>query len=216
MLARPKAAAQQTVVVKLLQPHRVVHIGLPTRHVLDVASIDEQHFEASRFENLEYRHPIHARRLHRDRCDSDRLQPVGEPMQVAGEAPERTNWLRISVRWYPDHVEGRPYVETGCIGVNGNQGARRGLHASRGLCHRLCSKKPTRRGGRQDTFLNGIAERHQSQVRGHPRAMFFSGLEAPKGGRPLLSETSRYATRSFLANRPSPPNDICRGSRELF
>ncbi len=51
--ARPIGAAQQTVAQQLLQPLAIQHIALTAADVLDVPGIDQQHFNAARFEQLE-------------------------------------------------------------------------------------------------------------------------------------------------------------------
>ena len=62
-LARAEAPAQEATLVELLQPLRVVDVGLATGHVLGIARVDQEHLEASRFKHLEDGNPIHAGRL---------------------------------------------------------------------------------------------------------------------------------------------------------
>ena len=59
------------MLVELLQPLGIVHVGLAARDILDVARVHQQHLEAAGFEDLEDRNPVHARRLHGDRRDAD-------------------------------------------------------------------------------------------------------------------------------------------------
>src|SRR4051794_36043036 len=68
-ITRSKATAQQSVLVELLEPLRIVHVGLAARHVLRVTSVDEKHLEATSLKNLEHRYPVHAGRFHRDGRD---------------------------------------------------------------------------------------------------------------------------------------------------
>ena len=104
-LAWTEAAAQQPVLVQLLEPLRVVDVRLPPRHLLDVARIDQHDLEAAGLEDLEDGNPVHARGLHRDGRDADGVQPVGERVQVATEGAERPDRRRVTVRatattWY--------------------------------------------------------------------------------------------------------------------
>jgi len=181
-IAWTEAAAEKAVFVKLLQPLCVVHVGLAARHVLRVPRVHQQHLEAASLKDLEYRDPVHARRLHRDGGHSDSLEPVGERMQIAGETLERPHRLRVAVRGYRHHVKRRADIQTRRVPMHRCERSP-GLVAlpSLRLCH--CAPPKNRRGGMGEliNFLNGIADRrHQSQVRSHPRAMFFYGLEAPK------------------------------------
>ena len=77
-VARAEAAPEQPVLMELLQPLRIVHVGLAARDMLDVARVHQEHLEAARLENLEHRNPVHARRLHGDGRDADLREPVGQ------------------------------------------------------------------------------------------------------------------------------------------
>src|SRR4051812_2053287 len=105
VIAWSEAAAEQPMLVKLLQPRGVVHVALSARYVLPCAGIYSKHFEASCFEYLESGSQVHARRPHRDRRNADRLEPIREPMQITGEALERPDGLWISIRWYSNDVK---------------------------------------------------------------------------------------------------------------
>jgi hypothetical protein len=86
-----KAGTEQPVRVELLDPLRVVDVGLAARHVLRVARVDEHDLEPTRLEDLEQRDPVDTGRLHRDRVDAETDKPVGERDQIRGEARnERT------------------------------------------------------------------------------------------------------------------------------
>ena len=71
-----KAAAQQAVLVQLLEPLRIIDIGLAPRNVPGVPRIDEQHLEPALFQNLVDRNPVDPRRLHGDGADADGLEPI--------------------------------------------------------------------------------------------------------------------------------------------
>jgi hypothetical protein len=92
------AAAQQPVLVQLLEPLRVIHVRLPSRHLLDIAGIDQHDFEPAGLKDLEHGNPVHTRGLHRDGRDTDGVQPVGERVQVTTEGAERPDRCRVPVR----------------------------------------------------------------------------------------------------------------------
>src|SRR5581483_9098760 len=84
-------------------------------------------------QDLVYRDPIDARRLHRNRRDPYTAQPVRQPMQVAGEATKRTHGLFIPARWDGNDVERRADVDASRVPVNDRErgrGALRGRHQS--------------------------------------------------------------------------------------
>ena len=114
-VAGTEAPAQQPVLVELLQPLRIVHIRLAAGDVLDVARVDQQHLEPARFENLEDRNPVHAGRLHGDRRDADRREPIRQLVEIAAEGAEGPDRLVISVARHGDHVKGRADVDPGGI-----------------------------------------------------------------------------------------------------
>jgi hypothetical protein len=114
-VAGSEAPAQQPVLVDLLQPLRIVHIRLPAGDVLDVARVDQQHLEATDFENLKDRNPVPAGRLHRDRRDAHGRQPIRQLMEIATERAEGTDRSVIAVARYGDHVKGRAAVDAHSI-----------------------------------------------------------------------------------------------------
>ena len=59
LVCRAECPAQQTIAVQLLQPLAVQHIGLATRHVLDVPGVDQQYRQASALQNLVHGDPVH-------------------------------------------------------------------------------------------------------------------------------------------------------------
>jgi hypothetical protein len=77
-LAWAEAAAQQPVLVQLLEPLRVTDIRLPPGHLLDVTRIDQHDLEPAGLKDLEHGNPVHARGLHGHGRDADGMQPVGE------------------------------------------------------------------------------------------------------------------------------------------
>jgi hypothetical protein len=117
-IAGPEAAAEEAVLVQLLEPLGVADVGLPAGHVLHVARVHEDDLEASLLQDLEDRYPVDARRLHRDCRDAGRRQPVGELVQVGREAAKRAHGLLVTIGCNSGDVERRSNVEAGGIRVN--------------------------------------------------------------------------------------------------
>ena len=117
-VAGTEAPAQQPVLVELLQPLRIVHIRLPTGDVLDVARVDQQHLEPARFENLKDRNPVHAGRLHRDRRDAHRREPIRQLVEIAAEGAEGADRSVVAIARHGDHVKGRADVDAGGIWID--------------------------------------------------------------------------------------------------
>lgn len=80
---RDEARADEAVGEQVRDPHRVVHVGLATGHVLDVARVRQDEVEVA-VQHVPDRLPVHARRLHRDVRDRVRGEPFrkGEPFFV--------------------------------------------------------------------------------------------------------------------------------------
>jgi len=106
------------MLVELLEPLGVVHVGLPARDILDVARIHQQHLKAAGFEDLEDRNPVHARRLHRDRRDTSLLEPIGQSVEIATERPERANRCVVSITRHRDDVESGADIDAGSLWVD--------------------------------------------------------------------------------------------------
>jgi len=117
-VAGPEAPAKQPVLVELLQPLGIVHIRLSAGHVLDVAGVDEQHLEPAGFENLKDRNPVHAGRLHGDRRDAHRREPLRQLVEITAEGAEGAHRPVLSVARHGDHVKGRTDVDPGGIWID--------------------------------------------------------------------------------------------------
>jgi len=74
---RSKAGAQQAIRVKALQPLRIAHVCLATRHMLGVTGIDQKYLEATLVEQFINRDPVDAGRFHNDRRDAAFSEPIG-------------------------------------------------------------------------------------------------------------------------------------------
>jgi len=59
--------------------------------------IDEEDFEAPRFQDLEQRNPIDAGGLHGDGIDAALFQPVGQLQQIGGKGGKSLHRVRVSV-----------------------------------------------------------------------------------------------------------------------
>ncbi len=58
ILSGVKATTQQSVLMQLLKPLGVIDIGLSPRHLLNLASIDQQYFQATGLENFKQGYPV--------------------------------------------------------------------------------------------------------------------------------------------------------------
>jgi hypothetical protein len=76
-----EARADEAVGEQVGDPHRVVHVGLATGYVLDVARVREDQVEVA-VQHGPDRLPVHAGRLHRDMRDRVRGEPLGKGEQI--------------------------------------------------------------------------------------------------------------------------------------
>ena len=106
------------MLMELLKPLGILYIALAARDMLNVARIHEQDLEASSFQQLEDRNPVHARRFHGDRRDASCLEPIGQSMKIAAERPEGPHRLFIAVGGHGDDMERRPDIEPSRIRVD--------------------------------------------------------------------------------------------------
>ncbi len=90
--------------------------------MLDVAGVDQEAPDATRFENLEDGDPVDAGGLHRHRVHAAGEQPIGEGFQVGSEGSETAHRL-AGVVWAdgdPDFAAAD--VEAGRVGMDDSQG----------------------------------------------------------------------------------------------
>ena len=123
-LRRAETAAQQAEDGQVAQPFAVGHVTLSAGDIFHVAGVDQDDVEAARFKNLEHRDPVDPGRLHRHMRDPRRREPVGEPMQIAGEGGERTDRHRIAIRGNRDEMFGRPAIDAGGVRMQPFKGRR--------------------------------------------------------------------------------------------
>ena len=173
--------------MELLQPLRVVHIGLPARHVLHVARVHQQHFKAACFEDLEDRNPVHAGRLHRDRLDTDAAEPIRHFVQIAAEAPECTNGLFVLIATHRHDVKRRPDIQPSGVLIDRNHLPRRSSVCLLPLFwHQSTSVgEAESRGGGKDQFpkRDRLDDVTNIKSASRPQTMFFYGFaEHQKAG----------------------------------
>ena len=126
------------MLVKLLQPLRVSHIGFAAGHMLGISRVDEQDLEFARFEDLKHRNPLHARRLHGYRRNTNRGEPIRQLMQIAAEGADGSHWVLVSLRWHGHDVERRPMSTPAALGwIVESCPDRRSLSLLRGIRHLL-------------------------------------------------------------------------------
>src|SRR5712671_2920176 len=71
----PEGRAKQAHCVQVLKPLAILDVCLPPWYVLHMTGIDKKNLESPRFEQLEKRYPVHARRFHCYCLDLAVLQP---------------------------------------------------------------------------------------------------------------------------------------------
>jgi hypothetical protein len=118
-LARTKTGAQQSVLVKLLQPLRIVDVGFASRHVLDVSGVYQQHLKSARLENFIHRYPVDPGRFHRDRLDPRFSEPIRQFAEVRGKAPKRAYRALAAVFADGNYVKRRADVDPGSGWIDG-------------------------------------------------------------------------------------------------
>ena len=76
---RPKTRPEEADAVQVTDPLAVGDIGLPARHILEMARIDEEHLEAAGLQDLVDRNPVHPGGFHGHTGHATGRQPIGEP-----------------------------------------------------------------------------------------------------------------------------------------
>jgi hypothetical protein len=104
--------------VELQQPLALLDVALAPREILGVPRVHQINLKAPSVEDLVDRNPVDAGRLHRDRGHAALLQPVGQPMQVGGEALKATNRVGIPIRPDRDVVGAVADVDPGGVGMH--------------------------------------------------------------------------------------------------
>ena len=160
--------------MEFLDPLAVHDISLASRDVLHVTSVDEHHLEASLFEDVVDRDPVHAGGLHRHGVDAAGLKPVDHAIQVRRERLESADRFRISIDRHGHVVVPGPAVDPCGIGLDplerlrllclGRAGtlASNAVTFHRLLLHARGVVSNRGQGAVVDILLNGITQaRHQ-------------------------------------------------------
>ena len=204
-----EAPAEEADRVEFAQPLTVLDITLAAGDVFDVAGVDEQHLEATRFEDVVDRDPVDPGGFHGDAGDATGDEPVGEPLEVGGEGPEGSDGGGVPIGRDGHIVLGGATVDAGDIdldAVEHGRGATRRvggpaaivlhgmlLHTARGI--------RDQGGGVESTLLNGITHDGVSPVIKPrlPGPRYDTGLRVAPLGRsasgPGCSAHSRHASR---------------------
>src|ERR1700704_5227457 len=82
----PEARPQQPDRVQILDPLAVTYVALPSGHTFQIMRIDQIDLEPALLQDLKQRDPVPPRRLHCHRLNPAPAEPIGQCMQVAGEA----------------------------------------------------------------------------------------------------------------------------------
>ncbi len=156
----------------MLDPLRVVDVGLAPRYGAGLARIGQHDVRSVALENLVNRNPIHPSRLHRHRGDSLLDQPIGHAFQVGGKRLEGLHRLFGEINGHCPHGSAnrcrcRPH-------------ARESLAALPLRTARLHENPPLTgcagRGlGSDHIPKRGHEARHHSRVRSFPWVRFFDG-----------------------------------------
>lgn len=95
LLGGSERGAEQPITVQPLQPLAVEYIALgAARRMAGLTRIDQEHFEAPRFQQFKQGYPVDARRFHCDRRDAALRQPIGQAKEVFGASAEGTDMSR--------------------------------------------------------------------------------------------------------------------------
>ena len=93
--SRTEARAQEAHAVEFLQPFAIGNVALAPTDVVDVAGVDQDHFEAAFFQNFIQWNPVDPGRFHRDRLDPTLRKPIRQVVELGSEGAELTHGLMI-------------------------------------------------------------------------------------------------------------------------
>ena len=121
MFGGPKAGAQQTDGVQILQPLAVTDVGFATGEIFAVAGIDQTDFQPGGFEDLEEGNPIDAGGLHGDGFDATFEQPIAQGVEVVGESGEGADGSGVGVAGNSHLNGGGPDINPAGMRMEGGQ-----------------------------------------------------------------------------------------------
>jgi len=84
LLRRKEAALEQTQAQQSCQPLTVSHVGLPPRHVLDMAGVDQDHCDLP-LQNVMHGTPVNSSAFHGHHRAVIHRQPLSKTQQLIGE-----------------------------------------------------------------------------------------------------------------------------------
>src|SRR5271156_1866566 len=148
----PEACAKQTNRVKILDPLAIRNVAFASGNALQGMSVDQTHLEAALLQNLIQRYPVNAGGLHRYGANPAHVKPVGQRLQITGEACKHTRSLLISVRRQGNVNLLCPYVNARRIRLQHRRSANC-LHAWSGHDHPPLMPKNAARGANPCSLL---------------------------------------------------------------
>ena len=85
---------------------------------MDVAGVDQDHFEAAFFQNFIQWNPVDPGRFHRNRLDPTLRKPIRQVVELGGEGAELTHRLMIPFARDRHVVTLFTTVDAGRVGLN--------------------------------------------------------------------------------------------------
>ncbi len=113
---------EQSIAHELLQPLAVEYVGLAPRDVLVMPGIDQQHLETTPVQEFIQGNPVHTGGCHGDGVYAAGVEPVGQGVQVGGEALELAYRFVVSIRRHRHEVAGRADVDASGVRMREAQG----------------------------------------------------------------------------------------------
>src|SRR5207247_5993045 len=80
-----KRGPQQANRMQILKPLTIQHVRLAAGNVMDMLSIDQMDFNATRFQDLKQWYPVHPGGFHSHRVHTTLLQPIRQSMKILGK-----------------------------------------------------------------------------------------------------------------------------------
>src|SRR5436309_2695448 len=107
-----KRGPQQANRMQILKPLTIQHVRLAAGNVMDMLSIDQMDFNATRFQDLKQWYPVHPGGFHSHRVQTTLLQPVRQSMKILGKGGKRSNRFCIAIGGDGDKNLRRSDVDT--------------------------------------------------------------------------------------------------------
>jgi hypothetical protein len=117
-LAGHEAGPDQSMGHQVGQPHGVVHIGLASRHVLDMGRVGKNQLELAVGENVPDRLPVNACRFHGDVRRAFSRKPIGQSHQFLCcrlEGLDSGRYLAVHHVTNTGHHRVLMYIQTGAM-----------------------------------------------------------------------------------------------------